>query len=104
MGSGLTLSRNYSSRNTTQGDEGPLGPEWNMSMGSTESLVEMDDGSVLMTSANGTQTIFVKPLAGVKCEPAAPFESPPCNSNLKLWCEKNESKGSLRSERRRGSH
>ena len=35
MGSGLTVSRAYSSRDTTQGSEGPLGPEWSMSMSSS---------------------------------------------------------------------
>ena len=90
MGSGLTVSRVYSSRATEEGDEGPLGPEWSMSMGSTESLVEMVDGSLRMTSANGSQAIFAMPLAGVKCESGAPFESPPGDSNLKLWCEENK--------------
>jgi streptogramin lyase len=90
MGSGLTVSRAYSSRATEEGDEGPLGPEWSMSLTSAESLVEMVDGSVLMTDANGRQAIFAKPLSGVKCESGAPFESPPGDSNLKLWCEENK--------------
>jgi streptogramin lyase len=90
MGSGLGVSRAYSSRATEEGDEGPLGPEWSMSLTSTESLVEMVDGSLLMTTSNGSQTIFAKPLAGVKCESKAPFESPPGNNNLTLWCEENK--------------
>ncbi len=90
MGSGLTLSRAYSSRATEEGDEGPLGADWSMSMANTESLVEIPDGSLLMTAANGSQTIFAKPLAGVKCESTTPFESPPGDSNLKLWCEENK--------------
>jgi streptogramin lyase len=89
MGSGLGVSRAYSSRATEEGSEGPLGPEWSMSLTSTESLVEMVDGSLLMTTSNGSQTIFAKPLAGVKCESKAPFESPPGNNNLTLWCEEN---------------
>jgi len=90
MGSGLTLSRAFSSRATEEGDEGALGPEWSMSMASTESLVEIPDGSLLITLANGGQAIFAKPLAGVKCESGSPFESPPGDSNLKLWCEENK--------------
>lgn len=89
MGSGLTVGRAYSSRAAEQGAEGPLGPQWTLSVGSAESLVEMADGSLLLTSANGSQAIFAKPIAGVKCEPGAPFESPPGDSNLKLWCEEN---------------
>jgi streptogramin lyase len=92
MGSGLTVSRAYSSRATEEGSEGPLGPEWSMSLASTESLVEMVDGSILMTAANGGQAIFAAPSSGVKCESEAPFESPPGDSNLKLWCEENETK------------
>jgi streptogramin lyase len=89
MGSGLTVSRTYSSRDLSQGDDGPLGPQWSMSLGTSESLTELVDGSLLLTAANGNQTIFAKPAAGVKCEPAAPFESPQGDSNLKLWCEEN---------------
>jgi streptogramin lyase len=85
QGSGLTVSRNYSSRDTTQGDEGPFGPEWSLSLGSNESLVELVDGSVLMTGANGSQTIFAK------TETTA-YESPPGDSNLTLTVEENKEK------------
>ena len=90
MGSGLTVSRAYSSRAIEAGDEGPLGPEWSMSLANTESLVELVDGSLLMTAANGGQAIFAKPSSGIKCEAGAPFESPPGDSNLKMWCEENK--------------
>ena len=83
LGSGLTVSRNYSSRDTTEGDEGPLGPEWSLSVASTESLVELVDGSVLMTAANGSQTIFAK-------TETATYESPPGDSNLTLKVEENK--------------
>jgi streptogramin lyase len=88
MGSGLTVSRSYSSRDLSQGAEGPLGNQWSMSLGASESITELVDGSVLLTAANGNQTIFAKP-ATVKCEPGSPFESPLGDSNLKLWCEEN---------------
>jgi streptogramin lyase len=90
MGSGLGVSRAYSSRATEEGDEGPLGPDWTMSLTSSASLVEMVDGSILTTAANGSQAIFAKPTTGVKCESKAPFESPPGDSNLSLWCEENK--------------
>ncbi len=87
LGSGLTVGRNYSSRATGAGAGGPLGPEWSLSLGSTESLVEMVDGSVLMTAANGSQTIF----AAIPGEPGK-FESPPGDSNLTLTLEENAEK------------
>ncbi len=85
LGSGLTVGRNYSSRATEAGREGPLGPQWSLSMGSTESLAEMVDGSVLMTAANGSQTIF----AAIPSEKGK-FESPPGDSNLVLTLEENK--------------
>ncbi len=83
LGSGLNLSRAYSSRDTTAGLQGPLGPQWSLSLGNTESLVEMVDGSVLMTAANGAQTIFASLGAGK-------FEAPPGDSNLQLTLEENK--------------
>jgi YD repeat-containing protein len=88
MGSGLMVGRNYSSRNLTQGNAGPLGPQWSLSLGSTESLVELINGSVLMTSADGSQTIFAAQGAGK-------FESPTGDSNLELSLEENEAKQKL---------
>jgi streptogramin lyase len=85
MGSGLTLQRNYSSRDLTGGENGPLGPQWSFSMGSTESLVEMVDGGILMTAANGSQTIFAALGEGK-------FEAPPGDSNLTLTLEENPEK------------
>jgi streptogramin lyase len=83
MGSGLTVSRNYSSRDVQAGDEGPLGPEWSLSLSSTETLHELVDGSVLMTAANGSQTVFATLGEGK-------FESPPGDSNLTLRLEENK--------------
>jgi streptogramin lyase len=83
LGSGLTVSRSYSSRATELGDEGPLGPEWTLGTTSTESLVELIDGGVLMTSSNGSQVIFASLGEGK-------FESPPGDSNLTLRLEENK--------------
>jgi streptogramin lyase len=84
QGSGLTVGRNYSSRDLTTGMEGPLGPQWSLSLGNTESLLELIDGGVLLTSGNGSQTIFPT-TPGEKGK----FESPPGDSNLQLKLEEN---------------
>jgi YD repeat-containing protein len=84
MGSGLSVSRAYSSRATEEGDEGPLGPEWSLTVGgSAESLVEMVDHSMLLTGNNGRQTIFAK-------TESSTYESPVGDSNLKLTVEENK--------------
>jgi streptogramin lyase len=84
LGSGLTVDRNYSSRALEEGDEGPLGPQWNLNLGSTESLIELVDHSMLLTDGNGRQTIFAKTEGG--------YESPTGDSNLKLTVEEKEKK------------
>ncbi len=84
MGSGLTVSRAYSSRALEEGDEGPLGPQWNMTVGgSAESLVELVDHSMMLTGNNGRQTIFAK-------TETTTYESPTGDSNLKLKLEENK--------------
>jgi streptogramin lyase len=83
MGSGLTVGRNHSSRATQAGEEGPLGPQWSLNLGTTESLVEMVDGSLMLTDASGKQAIFAKTGAGE-------FEPPVGDSNLKLTLEENK--------------
>ncbi len=82
MGSGLSVARNYSSRAPEAG-EGPLGPQWSLSLASAESLTEMINGGVLLTASNGAQTIFA-PLGEGK------FESPLGDSNLALSLEENK--------------
>ena len=83
MGSGLTVSRNYSSRATQSGIEGSLGSEWSISLGSSESLTELVDGGVTLTSADGAQSIFANLGAGK-------FEAPTGDSNLTLELEENK--------------
>lgn len=86
MGSGLTVTRSYSSRDLTEGEEGALGPQWTMSLGTSSSLVEMPDKSMLLTDANGQQTIFA--LVTPATEPAT-YEAPEGDGNLKLTLEEN---------------
>jgi YD repeat-containing protein len=83
MGSGLTVGRNYSSRATTVAGNGPLGPQWSLSLSSSESVEELISGDVLLTSADGKQTIFAALGSGK-------FESPTGDSNLELSLEENK--------------
>ncbi len=84
MGSGLTVSRSYSSRALEEGVEGPLGPQWNVTVGgSAESLVELVDHSMMLTGNNGRQTIFAK-------TETTTYESPIGDSNLTLKLEENK--------------
>lgn len=91
MGSGLTVSRAYSSRALNAGAEGPLGPQWTLSLASATSLLEMTDGSLLMTAANGSQTIFAA-ILNSENKPTGKFEAPQGDSNLELTLEENEKK------------
>jgi NHL repeat len=90
LGGGLSVSRVYSSRDLTAGVEGGslLGPQWSLSVGSEESLFEMPDKSVLVTSGNGGQTIFAA-LFNEKHEPTGKFEAPPGDSNLVVTLGEN---------------
>ena len=83
MGSGLTIGRNYSSRDTNAGGAGPLGPEWTLNVGNAEGLEELPTGDVLLTDSKGKQTIFASLAEGK-------FESPPGDSNLELTLEENK--------------
>jgi streptogramin lyase len=96
LGSGLSVSRVYSSRDLTAGVEGGslLGPQWSLSVGSEETLAELVDGSVLVTSGNGGETIFAAVLNS-KQEPTGKFEAPPGDANLTMTIEENEKKEKL---------
>lgn len=83
MGSGLTVGRDYSSRATEAGMEGSFGPQWTANMGTTESVQEMVDGSLLLTDATGKQVIFARTESG-------DFEAPMGDSNLELSLEENK--------------
>lgn len=91
QGGGLTVSRVYSSRDLIAGEGGPLGPQWSISVGGQQSLVEMPDKSVLVTSATGSQTVFAA-VFNSKEELTGKFEAPPGDSNLEVTLEENEKK------------
>jgi streptogramin lyase len=96
LGSGLSVSRVYSSRDLTAGAEGGslLGPQWSLSIGSEATLTELVDGSVLVTSGNGGRTIFAAVLNSER-KPTGKFEAPPGDSNLTMTLEENEKKEKL---------
>ncbi len=86
-GSSLMVSRSYGSRNLTAGAEGPLGPQWSLSVGGQESITKLATGSVTLTAANGGQTTFTSKEGGG-------FSSPTGDSSLSLSEVKN-GKGEL---------
>jgi streptogramin lyase len=59
-GTGLSVSRSFSSRDTSAGAAGPLGPQWLISMGGgDESLKELYGGAVELVGADGKEIIFM---------------------------------------------
>jgi YD repeat-containing protein len=81
-GSGsLAVTRHYDSRNLKEGEEGPLGPQWTLSLGSLASLEVLSDGSVMSIGAEGLTFFKIKTGGG--------FESPKGDTNLTLEAKKN---------------
>jgi RHS repeat-associated protein len=72
----LSVARNYSSREPTAGAEGPLGGAWTLSVAGAQQLEKTASGNVLLTSADGDESIFV-----AKGET---YQSPPGDSNIEL--------------------
>ena len=72
----LTVSRYYNSRFPQEGAEGPLGPQWTISLSSLASLEVLPDGSVLVAGPEGLVHFSVKAGGG--------FEAPVGDTNLKL--------------------
>ncbi len=75
MGS-LQVVRHYDSRNPKEGEEGPLGPQWTIGLGSLASLEVLPDGSVLVIGLHGLTHFSVKKGGG--------FEAPQGDKNLTL--------------------
>ncbi len=81
-GSSLTVGRTYRSRYLTAGTEGPLGPQWSLSIGGQESITRLPNGNATLTAANGGQSTFTTNEKGG-------FTSPPGDINLTLSEIKN---------------
>jgi RHS repeat-associated protein len=84
-GGTLVVSRSYRSRHLAQGTEGPLGPQWNLSLGAQQSLLRVSGGMIL-TGGSGEQVVFES--TGVKGE----FTSPTGDAGLILLEKTVESK------------
>lgn len=76
-GATLSLKRSYSSSHLRAGAEGPLGPQWAMSVGGAQSLTKAAEGAVILTNAEGQQSVFTSKGKGE-------FNSPPLSASLKL--------------------
>jgi RHS repeat-associated protein len=78
-GPGATLSvrRSYSSMHLLAGAEGPLGAQWAMSVGGAQSLTKAAEGAVVLTDAEGQESVFTSKGKGE-------FSSPPNAASLKL--------------------
>jgi RHS repeat-associated protein len=86
-GTDLGVSRTYDSRRPRAGSEGPLGPQWTLSVGAQEGASRLPNGNVTLTQSSGAQLTFAMNGSGG-------FTSPTGNANLILKEEKN-SKGEL---------
>lgn len=71
------VARTYESRELTAGAEGPLGPQWNISLGGGEGLKLLLSGSAVLNANGGSNTTFVRDEEGK-------FHSPAGDSNLTL--------------------
>jgi RHS repeat-associated protein len=76
-GGGLSLKRSYLSSHLAAGAEGPLGPQWAMSVGGSESLTKGAEGTVVLTGGEGQQSVFTSKGKGE-------FNSPPLSASLVL--------------------
>jgi YD repeat-containing protein len=79
---GLSVSRHYDSLNTTEGANGPLGPQWTISLGSLASLEVLPDGSVMLAGPEGLAHFAKNSKGG--------FEAPPGDGNLTLETKAGE--------------
>ena len=77
------VSRVYESRDLTVGAEGPLGPQWAISLGGGEGLTVLPTGSVVLASPGGGTTTFTRNSKGE-------FESPLGDGNLKIEAKERE--------------
>jgi RHS repeat-associated protein len=57
-GAELTVARSYGSLHTTAGTEGPLGPQWLLSIGGSESVTKLPNGAMVLTDGTGLEAVF----------------------------------------------
>jgi RHS repeat-associated protein len=63
-GGSLSVSRSFGSMHTTVGAEGPLGPQWSLSLGGGQNLTKLPDGDMLLTDGTGLQAVYTSKGAG----------------------------------------
>jgi RHS repeat-associated protein len=78
---GLTVGRSYRSRHMGVEAESPLGPQWGLSVGASESLSRTASGSMVLTGSNGQQSVFA---GNGKGEGKGVYTSPPGDAGLTL--------------------
>jgi RHS repeat-associated protein len=76
-GAGLTVNRSYNSYHLTAGAESPMGPQWAMSVGGSQTLTKAAEGAVVLTGSEGEQSLFTSKGKGE-------FNSPANSASLKL--------------------
>ncbi|MFZ2051951.1 MAG: SMP-30/gluconolactonase/LRE family protein [Solirubrobacteraceae bacterium] len=77
LGGVAAVARTYQSRDLTAGSEGPLGPQWAVNLGASQSLVRLPEGAVALTASGGGRTTFASKGKGE-------YESPLGDENLTL--------------------
>ncbi len=83
LGGVTAVARNYQSRNLTAGSNGPLGPQWALNLGESQSLVTLPEGGVTLTAAGGGRTTFTRNEKGE-------YESPLGDENIKVEAKEKE--------------
>jgi RHS repeat-associated protein len=78
---GLTVGRSYRSRHMGVEAESPLGPQWGLSVGASESLSRTASGSMVLTGSTGQQSVFA---GNGKSEGKGIYTSPPGDAGLTL--------------------
>jgi RHS repeat-associated protein len=75
-GGALMVSRSYRSRHLAQGTEGPLGPQWSLTLGGEQSLYRVG-GGIVLTGGGGEEVVFESKGSGE-------FNSPTGDAGLTL--------------------
>jgi YD repeat-containing protein len=81
----LGVSRGYNSRNRKGGEEGPLGPQWTLSLGSLASLEVLPEGAGVLAEVPEGLTYFAAKVGGG-------FEPPEGDKSLTLEAKENDKK------------
>jgi DNA-binding beta-propeller fold protein YncE len=77
----LGISRGYDSRQLTAGEQGPLGPQWKLSVSGAQEVEKEPTGNVVLVNSNGARASFESNGKGG-------FVSPKGDENLVLEAEK----------------